>query len=108
MSYELLGFEARISRTNFFCLVSGWTVDIVADSLPNADPTRYPTKENIVSSSPQRRSDYRLMLKLDPQRRYIQALLKDNKAGDQFVIVCELASMPPAALTILHLTETTV
>lgn len=48
-------------------LMSGWTVDIVADSLPNADPTRYPTKENI--------------------RRYIQALLKDNKAGDQFVIV---------------------
>ncbi|KAG9041822.1 hypothetical protein FS837_011696 [Tulasnella sp. UAMH 9824] len=48
-------------------LISGWTVDILADTLPYADPTRSPTKKNI--------------------RRYIQALLKDNKAGDQFVLV---------------------
>ncbi|KIO23439.1 hypothetical protein M407DRAFT_27130 [Tulasnella calospora MUT 4182] len=44
-----------------------WNFDVVADTLPNADPNRYPTRENI--------------------RRYIQALLKENKEGDQFVIV---------------------
>ncbi|KIO29093.1 hypothetical protein M407DRAFT_21837 [Tulasnella calospora MUT 4182] len=47
--------------------MAGWNVDIVADSLPYVDPSRQPTRENI--------------------RRFIQALLKDNKAGDQFVIV---------------------
>ncbi|KAG8934562.1 Ca(2+)-dependent cysteine protease [Tulasnella sp. 417] len=48
-------------------MMSGWNVDVVADSLPAADSSRAPTKENI--------------------RRFIQALLKDNKAGDQFVLV---------------------
>ncbi|KAG9041821.1 hypothetical protein FS837_011695 [Tulasnella sp. UAMH 9824] len=48
-------------------LMAGWNVEIVTDSLPTADPTRYPTKDNIA--------------------RYIKALLRDNKDGDQFVIV---------------------
>ncbi|KIO29094.1 hypothetical protein M407DRAFT_228739 [Tulasnella calospora MUT 4182] len=48
-------------------MMSGWNVDVVADSLPNADPSRQPTKDNI--------------------RRFIQALLKGSNAGDEFAIV---------------------
>ncbi|KAG8934561.1 hypothetical protein FRC01_001974 [Tulasnella sp. 417] len=48
-------------------MMSGWNVDIVADSLPTVDSARTPTKDNI--------------------RHFIQALMKDNKAGDQFVVV---------------------
>lgn len=47
--------------------MSGWNVELVTDSLPNTDPTRYPTKENI--------------------RRFAQAHLKENRKGDQFIVV---------------------
>ncbi|KAG8934563.1 Ca(2+)-dependent cysteine protease [Tulasnella sp. 417] len=48
-------------------MMSGWSVEVVADSLPIADAIREPTKDNI--------------------RRFIRALLKDNKAGDQLILV---------------------
>ncbi|KAG8934560.1 hypothetical protein FRC01_001973 [Tulasnella sp. 417] len=47
--------------------MSGWNVEVLADSLPTADPARYPKRENI--------------------RRFARDHLKGNSKGDQFIVV---------------------
>lgn len=47
--------------------MSGWNVEVLADSLPTADPARYPNRENI--------------------RRFAGDHLKGNRKGDQFIVV---------------------
>ncbi|KAG8948792.1 hypothetical protein FRC04_009255 [Tulasnella sp. 424] len=48
-------------------MMAGWNVEVIADSLPIWDPTRQPTRENILS--------------------FAREHLKENKEGDQFVVV---------------------
>ncbi|KAG9050041.1 hypothetical protein FS837_008021, partial [Tulasnella sp. UAMH 9824] len=47
--------------------MSGWNVEVLADSLPTADPARYPNRDNI--------------------RRFARDHLKGNRKGDQFIVV---------------------
>lgn len=92
------GIRKRVSNVLFsngvlkfgILLDSGWNVDVLSDSLPSPDTSRAPTADIIVSTPPTSAGFPLVLMLLTEQRAYAQAILKGNRAGDEFILVCEL------------------